>query len=105
MDVDAIYRKLYLDKFAMESLYDKPDYEYAHWELKRTGVMMKRLWQEYQDKFKASGSPYRGYTKHCQNYSNYIVVNKLTNHLEDMQDKFKFSHGTIFEPKIGQNHQ
>lgn len=105
MDEDAIYRKFYLGKFVMENLYDKTDYEYANGELKRTGVMIKRLWQEYQDKFKASGSPYRGYTKYYQNYSNYIVVNKLTNHLEDMQDKFKFFHGTIFGPKIGQNHQ
>ena len=37
MDEDAVYRKFYPDKFALENLYDKPDYEYVHQELKRTG--------------------------------------------------------------------
>ena len=49
MDEDAVYRKFYPDKFALENLYDKPDYEYVHQELKRTGVTLKLLWQEYQD--------------------------------------------------------
>ena len=47
MDEDTVYRKFYPDKFALESLYDKPDYEYVHQELKRTGVTLKLLWQEY----------------------------------------------------------
>ena len=34
MDADAVYRKFYPDKFALENLYDKPDYEYVHQELK-----------------------------------------------------------------------
>ena len=82
MDEDAVYRKFYPDKFALENLYDKPDYEYVHQELKRTGVTLKLLWQEYQDKCRASGNIPMGYTKYCQGYSEYTIVNKLTNHLE-----------------------
>lgn len=81
MDEDAVYRKFYPDKFALENLYDKPDYEYVHQELKRTGVTLKLLWQEYQDKCRASGNIPMGYTKYCQGYSEYTIVNKLTNHL------------------------
>lgn len=48
MDEDTVYHKFYPDKFVLENLYDKPDYEYVHQELKRTGVTLKLLWQEYQ---------------------------------------------------------
>lgn len=82
MDEDTVYRKFYPDKFVLENLYDKPDYEYVHQELKRTGVTLKLLWQEYQDKCRASGNIPMGYTKYCQGYSEYTIVNKLTNHLE-----------------------
>lgn len=82
MDEDTVYHKFYPDKFVLENLYDKPDYEYVHQELKRTGVTLKLLWQEYQDKCRASGNIPMGYTKYCQGYSEYTIVNKLTNHLE-----------------------
>ena len=29
------------------NLYEQPDYEYVHQELKRVGVTLKLLWQEY----------------------------------------------------------
>ena len=82
MDEDAVYRKFYPEKFTLEDMYDRPDYEYVHQELKRTGVTLKLLWQEYQDRCRASGGIPVGYTKFCQGYSDYTVVNKLTNHLE-----------------------
>ena len=82
VDGDAVYRMFYPDRHTLENLYDKPDYEYVHQELKRTGVTLKLLWQEYQDKCKASDSIPMGYTKYCQGYIDYTIVNKLTNHLE-----------------------
>ena len=30
MDEDTVYYKFYPDKFVLENLYDKPDYEYVH---------------------------------------------------------------------------
>ncbi len=47
MDGDAVYRMFYPDRHTLETLYDKPDHEYVHQELKRTGVTLKLLWQEY----------------------------------------------------------
>lgn len=82
MDEDSVYRMFYPDKFVQESMYAQPDYGYVHQELKRTGVTLKLLWQEYQDQCRASASIPMGYAKYCKGYSDYAVVNKLTNHLE-----------------------
>ena len=82
MDEDSVYRMFYPDKFVQESMYARPDYGYVHQELKRVGVTLKLLWQEYQDQCRAAGSIPMGYTKYCKGYSDYTIVNKLTNHLE-----------------------
>ena len=42
---EEVYRMFYPDKFAIESLYKDPDYEYVHKELKKIGVTLKLLWQ------------------------------------------------------------
>lgn len=57
----TVYRIFYPDKFAVEQLYEHPDYEYVHQELKRVEVTLKLLWQEYQDKCKSSGKITMGY--------------------------------------------
>ena len=80
---DEVYRMIFPDKFAIETLYEQPDYEYVHQELKRVGVTLKLLWQEYQDKCQATGSIPMGYTKYCNGYADHTIVNKLTNHLEN----------------------
>lgn len=80
---DEVYRMIFPDKFAIETLYEEPDYEYVHQELKRVGVTLKLLWQEYQDRCKTAGTIPMGYTKYCNGYSNYTIVNKLTNHLDN----------------------
>lgn len=80
---EEIYCLIFPDKFAIENLYEQPDYEYVHQELKRVGVTLKLLWKEYQDKCKTSGSIPMGYTKYCKGYADYTIVNKLTNHLEN----------------------
>lgn len=82
MNEDSVYRMFYPDKIVQESMYARPDYGYVHQELKRVGVTLKLLWQEYQDQCRASGSIPMGYTKYCKGYSDYTIVNKLTNHLE-----------------------
>ncbi len=79
---ETVYRMFCLDKFAVEQLYEHTGYEYVHQELKRVGVTLKLLWQEYQDKCKTSGKIAMGYTKFCNGYADYTVVSKLTNHLE-----------------------
>lgn len=79
---EAVYRMFFPDKYAVEELYEQPDYEYVHQELKKVGVTLKLLWQEYQDKCKSSTKIPMGYTKFCNGYADHTIVNKLTNHLE-----------------------
>lgn len=80
---EEVYRMFFPDKFAIETLYEQPDYAYVHSELKRVGVTLKILWQEYQDKCKSNGKIPMGYTKFCNGYSDHTIANKLTNHLEN----------------------
>jgi hypothetical protein len=46
---DEVYRLFYPDKFAVETMFKAPNYDYIHNELKRVGVTLKLLHQEYRD--------------------------------------------------------
>ena len=83
LDENEVYRMFYPDKHAVDDLYKDPDYEYIHQELRKTGVTLKLLWQEYKDKCLEDDSIPMGYTKFCEGYGNHVTVNKLTNHLEN----------------------
>lgn len=82
MSEDDVYRIFFPDRNQLEELFEKPDYEYVHAELKKTGVTLKLLWQEYQDKCTTFSKIPMGYTKYCRGYRDYVVNNSLTNHLE-----------------------
>lgn len=82
MDEEIVYRIFYPDKHVIENMYRNPDYEYVHKELKKVGVTLKLLWQEYCDKCNSSNEISMGYTKFCEGYSDYTIANKLTNHLD-----------------------
>lgn len=82
IDADTVYRMFYPDKYATESLYTDPDYEYVHKELTRVGVNLKLLWKEYKDKCASANTVPMGYTKFCSGYSDFTIENKFTNHLE-----------------------
>jgi transposase len=81
MDDEAVYRMFYPDKHAIETMYKNPDYEYVHNELKRVGVTLKLLWQEYSGKCAKANEISMGYTKFCEGYSEHTISSKLTNHL------------------------
>jgi len=78
---EEVYRMFYPDKYAIEFLYKDPNYEYVHTELKKVGVTLKLLWQEYVDRCISQNEISMGYTKFCEGYGNYTLANKLTNHL------------------------
>ena len=82
MSEDDVYRMFFPDRNQLEDMYEQPDYEYVHGELKRTGVTLKLLWQEYQDKCASLTKIPMGYTKYCRGYNKFVVSNSLTNHLE-----------------------
>lgn len=83
LEEDEVYRIFYPDKYQVETLYEKPDYDLVHQELKRTGVTLKLLWQEYKDHCIQDNVIPMGYTKFCDGYGKHTTINKLTNHLEN----------------------
>ena len=47
LEESEVYRLFYPEKFANETMYGDPDYEHVHQELKRVGVTLKLLHEEY----------------------------------------------------------
>lgn len=80
-DEEEVYRMFYPDKHAVENMYRVPDYDSIHKELKRVGVTLKLLHQEYCDNCKTNEDIPVGYTKFCDGYADFTIGNKLTNHL------------------------
>jgi len=78
---EDVYRMFYPDKHVSETLYRSPYYNYIHAELKKTGVNLKLLWEEYKDSCKTSSDLSMGYTKFCEGYSEHVTAKSLTNHL------------------------
>ncbi len=76
-----VYCLFYPGKHAEETVYKNPDYKYVHSELKKVGVTLKLLWEEYRDKCNKECSIPMGYTKYCNEYVEYTITNTLTNHL------------------------
>ena len=79
---DEAYRKFFPDRNLLEELYEAPDYEYVHKELRKTGVTLKLLWSEYVDRCNKTQKTPMGYTKFCRDYGAFRTKNSLTNHLE-----------------------
>ena len=79
---DVVYRMFFPEKMLTEDMYELPDYEYVHKELRRVGVTLKLLWGEYRDSCKNNGTLPVGYSKFCDDYSKYTASNEITNHLE-----------------------
>ena len=63
------------------SVFEEVDYDYIHSELKKTGVNLKLLWNEYRNQCISKGTIPCGYTKFCKGYSNYVQLSNVTNHL------------------------
>ena len=82
LDENAVYRMFYPDKHTTETMYRDPNYAYVHDELKKTGVTLKLLWDEYKDKCRQEDAIPMGHTKFCEGYGEYTIANKLTNHIE-----------------------
>jgi hypothetical protein len=82
LEEQEVYRLFYPEKFAGETMYGDPDYEYVHRELKKVGVTLRLLHEEYVDRCEREGKIPMGKTKFNEGYSEYTIANRLTNHLE-----------------------
>ena len=79
---DVIYRMFFPEKMLTEDMYELPDYEYVHKELRRVGVTLKLLWEEYRERCRANGTLPVGYSKFCDDYRRHAASNEITNHLD-----------------------
>ncbi len=77
-----IYQLFFPDKFKTTMEYAPVDYEHVHSELKKVGVNLKLLWNEYLIDCKGTGKLPCGYTKYCEDYHKYIVKNNVTSHID-----------------------
>lgn len=73
MSDDEIYILLFPEKQSANIVYAEIDYEYVTSELRRTGVTMKLLHEEYVDKCRTDGLLPAGYTKFCRDYKLFRV--------------------------------
>lgn len=75
------YQIFFPNKCATELLSQEVDYEYIHKELKKTGVTLLLLWEEYCDDCKDKGMFFFRYSKFCHDYSKFTNSKSITNHL------------------------
>lgn len=79
-DEDKVFDMLFPPK-EPTSPFEEVDYHYVHSELKKTGVTLKLLWNEYRNHCRTKGTVPCGYTSFCKGYSNYVTLTNVTNHL------------------------
>lgn len=79
---DAVYTMFYPHKYITESdTYELPNYEQVHIELKRVGVTLKLLWEEYCAHCRSNNKIPVKYSKYCKDYGEYTCNKDITNHI------------------------
>lgn len=74
LEEQEVYRLFYPEKFAGETMYGDPDYEYVHRELKKVGVTLRLLHEEYVDRCEQEGKIPMGKTKFNEGYSEFTIA-------------------------------
>ena len=69
-DNEQLYRRFFPDKRTAQEFYEPVDYDYVHRELRKPGVTLQLLHDEYKDECRQSGKVSVGYSKFCNDYSN-----------------------------------
>ena len=82
MTDEQLYDCLYPDRFQRRSDYVKVDYAYVHSELKKVGVTLKLLWEEYCARCDAEGLRHCAYPTFTLNYYKYTEAKNYTSHIE-----------------------
>lgn len=73
---------LFKSKKEEVNLKRRPDCQKIHNELKRKGVTLMLLWEEYVEECIALGESYLKYTQFCNVYKEFVDENKLTMHID-----------------------
>ena len=72
---------LFPEDRAQEEAIEKPDYDYVHDELRKAGVTLKLLWEEYVERCRAQNKVFVSYVTFTRGYGDYTVTKNVTNHL------------------------
>ena len=80
MEEADVYRLFFPEKHAVEVLFRDPEYEHVHSELKKTGVTLKLLWEEYQEMCRSEGATPMGYSKFCDGYGEFTIAKDCHRH-------------------------
>ena len=65
---EELYELFFPDRAYTQNIYHLPDYEYVHKELRKVGVTLKLLHDEYAEDCRKSGKIAVGYSKFCKDY-------------------------------------
>ena len=78
LEDEILYEMFFPEKFASNPIYADINYAYVHNELKKTGVTLKLLWEEYCEKCRNESSLPCSYSSFTRGYSNYTVKKSYT---------------------------
>ncbi len=79
---DELYDLFFPTKFKRKSSLTPVNYNYVHDELKRVGVTLKLLWEEYVANCKQNGTKACCYSTFVINYEHYTSSKKYTSHID-----------------------
>ena len=75
---DELQSVMFPWRYAANSVYTQPDYDYLHRELAKKGVTLTLLWDEYCAKVRSEGGVPYSYTQFCEKYRRWARVTKAT---------------------------
>ncbi|MBO6310297.1 MAG: IS21 family transposase [Oribacterium sp.] len=78
LEDDLLYEMFFPEKFAKDPIYADINFAYVHNELKKTGVTLKLLWEEYCEKCRRGGTLPCSYSSFTRGYSSYTVKKNYT---------------------------
>lgn len=79
---DDVAALLFPEEVAARSAIERPDYGYVHDELRKVGVTLKLLWEEYTKRCADTGKVAVSYVTFTRGYSEYATARNVTNHLK-----------------------
>lgn len=79
LDNDQLYDLFFPDKFKNEKKYALPNYDEIRKELRRDGVNLAMLWNEYVEECTKSNAKYCSYPTYCRLYNDYLNSIERTN--------------------------
>ena len=82
MGDEEIAALLFPEKKAAKEAIARPDYDYVHDELRKVGVTLKLLWEEYCDECAKNEKVALSYVTFTRGYGDYAISKNVTNHLK-----------------------